>query len=803
MCRLLLLAVLLPLAAGASDARRAAADPGVVTGIVRSAEGEPLPAALVVLLRTADTTRVAAVLTAADGAFRIVEVVPGRYMARVSHPGYGTATLELVVDASGGEVDLGVLVLERAPIALQAVEVSAAAVPVTALADRNVYSTRDLPAGGSATDLLRSIPELDVGVEGSVTVRGAAPVIHINGRPAPMQGEALERFLRQLPADRVDRVEVIPEPPSRYEAAGEGGIVDIVLKRGEGLGLGGSVAAAAGTGGQRSGSVSAHYQRGGISLFGSGGAGLQGSTSRSQDLRHNLNADPSTSILQVSSQRSAGGHLSLELGAEARIRESAALWADASFGRSDDDADVLTSYTHLDHLEAPTLRYDRADDREVTGRYGGFALGAGGVPGAGRTEWSLELRGTIDEGEDARLSERRWLDEDGSALDLPPEWSSAEEVQDRRGRVVEATVARTWSGSGRAEIGYRGSTNRTRDAFLLGLEDVAGEGEFRTSESLHAGFVALRHTLGAVSLQVGLRGEAAETQRSLPLSREAFRTARVDLFPSAHLSTPLGAAGRLRLSYSRRVDRPAGRILNPATPALDPLNRQVGNPYLQPRYTDALSLTIGRSGPSGSLQLSPFLRRTTDAWDQVRSVDATGASTVSWENVATITSYGGTLAASLVQRGPLGGFMSVRGFREVREGRDRAAPYSGASTRFSVLGTLSVRASSALTFQGSATYVPPREVPQGRISRMVFSSFAVRQQLAGGRGTVHLSVIDPLALQRFTFVTRDPAHLQSGSSRPAARRAELGVSYSFGRLPERDRRREREEVADEDARRIR
>lgn len=92
------------------------------------------------------------------------------------------------------------------------------------LPDRTSYSLKDMPvaSGGTATEALRTVPELEVDVDGKVTARGATPRIYINGRPAPMQGEALDNYLQQLPADRIDRIEVIPNPSAARGVVGGG-----------------------------------------------------------------------------------------------------------------------------------------------------------------------------------------------------------------------------------------------------------------------------------------------------------------------------------------------------------------------------------------------------------------------------------------------------------------------------------------------------------------------------------------------------------------------------------------------------
>jgi hypothetical protein len=785
------------LLAGLLNAQTPAVQVGVVSGIVHSGQGAPVPLASIALRRSSDTLLVARSVSDSTGAFRIGGVAHGSYRVEVRRLGYRMLTRSgVTITARSNRVDLGIIRMAPVATALEGVVVSAARPLVTVLPDRNVYSLSGMPvaAGGMATDVLRRIPELQVSVEGSVTARGATPEIYINGRPPPMQGEALDRYLQQLPAERIERVEVISNPSARYEADGQGGIVNIVLKRGTGLGLSGSVAANAGTHNQQGGSGSLNFHRGRLSLFGSASVSLFGTRSRNSDLRQNLQAQPTTYIQQDSRNRNSGGMGNVTLGAELEEGPRGTFWADVNAGHNPTHTEALVAYALRDQIMAPTERYDRVNDAERRGLFGSFATGYRNVAAAGGGEWSVELRRNVNVIDYTDESERRHLNTDGAVLDLAPELTFAGQGQDQGGLSLEANVTRPWGDSGQVEAGYRGSLRTTGDDFHTWVgaagdpPGAAGEeavGDFRQRERIHAAFVSVSRQIGRVYVQAGLRGEQAELRRALPLSGETFGFDYWNLFPNALVSTEFGTVGQVSLSYSRRVDRPWGGILNPATPSLDPLNRRIGNPYLMPRYTHSLSLAVTRTGRLGTLQFSPYYQRTVHGWDQVRTVDEAGVSTVTWQNVATVSSYGGSLSASPMPTGRVSGILNVTAYREVRDASNLQTDLSGSSTQLSVMGTASVRATSALSLEGFLTYLPGRNVPQGKTSPMVFSTLGVRHPLWGRRGAISLSVVDPFELQRFTFTTRDRTHVQTGSSTFSARRATLGISYSFGQRLQR------------------
>ena len=121
--------------------------------------------------------------------------------------------------------------------------------------------------------------------------------------------------------------------------------------------------------------------------------------------------------------------------------------------------------------------------------------------------------------------------------------------------------------------------------------------------------------------------------------------------------------------------------------------------------------------------------------------------------------HGGRISASVRQLGPVSGLVSVSGHREVRDASNLREDFSGSSTRFSASSTLSLRATSTLNLQSSLNYLPARQVPQGRISPMVFSTVGARVRLWDGRGSIDLSLVDPVELQRFTLPDGETARV--------------------------------------------
>lgn len=780
----------------------AAQQTGAIFGRVQAQDtGEPLPVADVVIRAADDTARIVATgRSVQSGLFRVSAVPPGRYLVQALFVGYSPAVAQVTVVA-GASADAGTLQLPVQAIALDAVAVSTERAPATFAPDRTIYSTADMPvaSGGVATQVLQSIPELEVDIDGAVQLRGSSPTIYLNGRPAPMDGEALNVFLQQFPADRIERVEVIPNPSSRYDAEGAGGIVNIVLKDGVDIGLSGSVFANAGTRGDIGGGGRVALQRGNLTLFGGSFLRYSNDDDTSYDLRKNLLTTPETFLRQDAVNESEGVSGSVDLTAEYEVSDRSLLWAETRMHRFGRDRSAFTTTTQLDADSTPTQRYTRTSDSESRRTSADIAVGYRWAPERRNHELNVELElesgGNADDAGVETILELTDPDAPVTPADLTLELAD-ESDRELSGRV---DYTRPWGEKGQIEIGFRSelqtsNTDRTLELVDGGIAELIDTG-FEHREAFNSLYGTLTRRFGAFGAQLGLRAERADTRLDLPTG-ESFDNNYASLFPSGNISYEIGDGKQVRLSYSRRIRRPWPGVLNPINESTDPLNIEVGNPYLEPQYTNSFSLDLSSTATWGTLRLSPYYRSTENDWTRIKTVDAQGVSTVTWENVASQETLGASFTASLRPIGGWSGFASISANHENRDASNLAPSYSGSSMRWSARANVSGNLTPLLSAQMMVAYTPARDVPQGRIGARTMMHMGLRQRFMDGKGSIHVSVMDPFDLWTSSFETRDPSHEQIGRSDFSMRRATISLSWAFGRQldSERNRRNEEEEA---------
>lgn len=340
----------------AQDAPEEWTGTATITGVVvADPTGDLLSAASVLLWSAADSVLVAQTVTNAEGAFSIDEIASGEYYLRLVHLNgvVTTATFDLV-DAETR--NLGTLQVPIEVVALAPIEVSAERVAVTFEPDRTSYIVGLMPGaeGASVTEVIRSMPEMTVDIDGRVKHRGNEPAIYINDRPAPMSREAVAAFLEQFPAEYIQKIEIIPNPSARYGAEGTGGIINIVLKQGVDLGLSGSVMLNAGTRGSIGAGAHGTFQRGKVSVNGQAFLNRFDSETSGFDLRQNLIADPPFLRQDTWSDRSGlsgNVHVDGRFEATERVR----FFARGMVMPSNNSSTGVTTTTHMDDAEAAIL----------------------------------------------------------------------------------------------------------------------------------------------------------------------------------------------------------------------------------------------------------------------------------------------------------------------------------------------------------------------------------------------------------------------------------------------------------------
>jgi hypothetical protein len=776
---------------------------GKIGGIVLSDAGQPLPSAAITIRNAADSAVVTGGMTTKDGRFRIEGLAFGRYIVRISHIGFKPHNvLNVVLSQAEPSIELGQMKLAVAAVEVDKVEATANKSPVVVEADRTIHDTKDMAVAksGKAIDVLRSVPELEVDMNGKVTMRGNQSVaIHINGRPAPLRGDALTRYLEQMPGDRISKVEVIPNPSAKHDPEGMGGIVNIVMKDNADLGLSGSLSLNGSTRLHRGFGGRVNYQKGRLTLFTGGNLSFHDNKSNLYDLRRNLLASPITLFEQQGISENNGWFNGFDITSEFKVGKQAHIWLTGSTWGNGSESDVLTAFGIMNEAFEMLDSYDRVNASEWSWRSGDVSTGFKQVFQQLRHEFTIDLRRYFGGNQNENRIRKLLLDENA-----PIELTHTALDQDNAEMSLSADYTRPL-GKGKMDVGARlaGRGNDYDNVTEIFANETAltpatsGRNIYQYDERFNSLYMTVNHPWKKLGFTAGLRGEFATTEFELPAIDSMVSKKYNSLFPSAAISYDFGGGKTARINYGKRIGRPWPDILNPFIPITDPLNRQVGNPNLKPNYTHSVTADFSKVGTKGTLRLAPYYRITVDQWTNIKRVDSAGVSTVTWENVAEMQTYGTSLTASLrpTPTSRMSGSFTLNAFREIRDASNLAADYARASTRWSTNANAQFKINDNLNAQTNINYRPPQTLVQGRVSGMLFNSIGLRQQLMQKKASLNLYVNDPFDLYRYNFQTNDRTHVQLSRTTYKMRQASLSFTYNWGKPPQQQSRRQSQEGA--------
>lgn len=766
--------------------------PGEIRGTVMDSDAKTPIARASVAVRTKDGVLVTGAIAGTDGTFRIEGLRPGTYVIRATYLGYGPKTQDVAITAEAPRVTVGAIGLSKVAVALEGVQVTAEREAVTIEPDKNAYRSKDVaPAANNATEVLENVPSVQVDGEGKISLRGNENVaVQINGRPAPIRGAQLTAYLKQIPANILDRIEVIPNPSAKYDPEGMAGIINIVLKQNVDLGLSGGFSASGANADRFNTSGNVGYQVGPYTLFSSYGynsdkRGLSGINNRER-----LDALLTTVYTEqdiLGDQKNAGHNFTTSFDYKVNTRD--VLSNSLLLNRRRNGEDSRTQLAELNATRGLLDEYRRLRDQDAKAWMLDYTLAWKRTLEPRKHELSTELRYNRNDDEDNVVLWRTPL-AGGSAIE--GEWTDQANLTQTLNAQLDYT--RTLRERTKLETGFKG-TGRWLDRGYLVRKDATGSGQwvesnlsndFEFNEMTQRPYGVLSHGVGRWDLQAGLSAEYATRDFILAKTNEKFDKTYVSLFPSAIANYKFNDKVASKISYSRRIRRPGTQELNPFPQFMDAQNVFIGNADLEPEYTHAIEGGLTRTGALGSLQFQPFYRYTTDVIridiDTDDVIDGRNVTTVSFRNLDNSSSYGADLNGTLRLGRKFNMFGAFNVFRLVTDGGSTSALASDAVLWGTRVNATYI-ATDKLTLQGAYNYRAPQKIEQGRFSANQSANFSGRYKLMGDRATISLRVVDPFNTIGFKIRTGNDTIIQVSERQFGVRGTFLSFQYTFGQTP--------------------
>lgn len=751
------------------------------------ATGSSLEFATVALYSSADSTLVDGTMTDAEGRFAF-SCQSKQYYLILDFLSYKSKKIETTV-SKNPVTDLGQLYLTSQVAEIEEVEIREERSQVQLTLDKKVFQVgKDLAnTGGNASDILDNVPSVNVDVEGQVSLRGSSNVrILIDGKPSGLVGVGDTNGLRQLPANMIDKVEVITNPSSKFEAEGAAGIINIVLKKDKRKGLNGSFDVSVGYPELASVGVNLNYRKKKFNFFTNLGLQYQVRPGGGEYEFQFFENDSTFFYDEIRKHERGGLSRNIRFGADYSITPKDVLTASLLYKTSDEDNSSDIEYFDFtpnskSELEAYTLRTDREFEDESNLEYN---LAYKKTFNTSKHSLTMDWRfkeSTETEGSD--LVET-FFDGDYQQLAQAPLLQRSGNTEGEKSWVGTLDYVRPLQRKAKVETGLRVSfRDVTNDYAVEQSEDgiwqdlSAFTNNFLYDENILAAYLQYGQELEAISYQLGLRAEHTDLSTSFIDDFEPANQQYTNLFPSAAFSYKFSEKDALQLTYSQRIRRPSFFELNPFFTFSDSRNFFSGNPNLQPEYTDSYEIGWIRYASMGTINAAIYYRNTEGLVQRIRTTDAVGFSTTRPENMAVENATGLELNASIKPLKSWKVDANANLFYAQMKGEVEGISRENETT------TLTARVSSrhtiakAVDLQLQLNYRGPRSTVQGDFKGITVLNLGANKEIFKEKGTITFSVKDVFNSRKRAWELLEDDFYTKGFFQWRARTMTLSVNY--------------------------
>jgi outer membrane receptor protein involved in Fe transport len=549
---------------------------------------------------------VATVLTAANGDFDMDKLpVRGNFTLRVTNVGYIDYSTQVAFAPGSFDKDLGNIKLQQSETNLAGVTVTSSAKPFFEMGvDRKIFNVDKniVTTGQTATEVMKQIPSLNVDIDGNVTLRNSAPTIFVDGRPTTLT-------LDQIPADIIDKVELITNPSAKYDASGgNAGILNIVLKKNRKVGYNGNIRAGVDSRGRANGGFDLNMRQNKFNYFLSGNLNQRKSRSWTDVERNNYINNEVDSIHQYSNGINNGSFAFIRGGFDYFIDNRntftiSGAYVHGQFNNNDDqtiDSTLKGQFTTRNLREAITKR----DFHNVSAQLGykhNFAKDGHDIT----ADVNLNSSHNSNNGN----YDTRYFTSDGYQK-YSPYLQRIQQGGYNKFIILQSDYENPVTDKVKIEAGVRGQIRNFENDNIQAYYDTSVKGyvtlanissQYKYTDQVYAAYATYSKKLKNFNYQVGLRAESSNYNGNLIGKDSTFKVSYpISLFPSAFLTFKLSDKQDMQANYSRRINRPNFYQILPFIDNTDPLNLSIGNPNLKPEFTNSFEVNYSNTYTKGA-----------------------------------------------------------------------------------------------------------------------------------------------------------------------------------------------------------
>lgn len=750
-------------------------------------------------------------ITDAGGNFNVTGLKDGKYTLTLTFMGYKDVTRQFEITPTKRDVQFKLLYMAEDAKQLNEVTVTGQRATMKLEVDRKSFDVGQLisNAGQSASDVLDNVPSIEVDNDGNVSLRGNSSVeVWINGKASGLTSDNRAQILQQLPAESIDRVEVIDNPSAKFSAEGSAGIINIVLKKDRKAGYYGSVQAGGDTRGGANTSFNVNYNSRLIDSYLNIGYRHRANTGHMES-QQTSNAYNQT-YDNDSKQRGNNFFTRAGVTLHATTKDDFSLSGMLMHGGGNSHSYTPYIYTAVAN-DLNNYQLNRLN-RSRTGmdmRYGEFNY-----------RHSFNDKHFIDFTADLsswKMNGDNWYQDSTVVVgidDVTYSYQYRPQYINNHRKELKLEYENQVTKNFKIEAGYNGNFSRENTPQESYMDNTSFDGtnasedklffnRFIYKQDLHAFYTTLSYKFGALSLMGGLRGEywrvntesyTWEQEHDASLREQPFKKDYFQLFPSVFMSWQMTETQQLQLNYTRRLRRPWGGQLNSFRDTRDATTVSFGNPYLTPEFSNSFSLNYLKQWNDHSLLVSAYYRPTTDVIQRISYKNQEdGLFYQTSMNVAKSVSTGleMTLKNKLwrildLTTSANAYYYRLNGFSYDIDGQT-VTGNSDHNFTWNARMTASLMLPYDISIQTTGRYTARQVITQGYRKANYSIDFGARKNFFNKLFTLSVNCRDLLDSRRFETFTSGPNFTRHQINRRGGRRVSMTLTWNFGNMKQKKR----------------
>lgn len=750
-------------------------------------------------------------ITDAGGNFNVSGLKDGKYTLSLTFMGYKDVTRQFEITPAKREVQFKLLYMAEDAKQLNEVTVTGQRATMKLEVDRKSFDVGQLisNAGQAASDVLDNIPSIEVDNDGNVSLRGNSSVeVWINGKASGLTSDNRAQILQQLPAESIERIEVIDNPSAKFSAEGSAGIINIVLKKDRKAGYYGSVQAGGDTRGGANTSFNVNYNSRLIDSYLNIGYRHRANTGHMES-QQTSNAYNQT---YDSDSKQRGNNFFTRAGVtlHATTKDDFSLSGMLMHGGGNSYSYTPYIYTAVAN-DLNNYQLNRLN-RSRTGmdmRYGEFNY-----------RHSFNDKHFIDFTADLsswKMNNDNWYQDSTVVVgidDVTYSYQYRPQYINNHRKELKLEYENQVTKNFKIEAGYNGNFSRENTPQESYMDNTSFDGtnasedklffnRFIYKQDLHAFYTTLSYKFGALSLMGGLRGEywrvntesyTWEQEHDASLREQPFKKDYFQLFPSVFMSWQMTETQQLQLNYTRRLRRPWGGQLNSFRDTRDATTVSFGNPYLTPEFSNSFSLNYLKQWNDHSLLVSAYYRPTTDVIQRISYKNKEdGLFYQTSMNVAKSVSTGLEMTVKNklwrildLTTSANAYYYRLNGFSYDIDGQT-VTGNSDHNFTWNARMTASLMLPYDISIQTTGRYTARQVITQGYRKANYSIDFGARKNFFNKLFTLSVNCRDLLDSRRFETFTSGPNFTRHQINRRGGRRVSMTLTWNFGNMKQKKR----------------